>query len=457
MDDHYFGSIPVRVQDFMKEFELEALRLGIPIVTRHNEVAPGQYECAPMFEETNVAVDHNLLIMDLMEKIAIKHKFRILFDEKPFGGLNGNGKHNNWSLATSNGKNLLSPGKDPASNLQFLTFFINVIKAIHDNDDLLRAAIASEGNDHRLGANEAPPAIISVFTGSLLEEVLTKFSSEGLTSDVGQEKNMIDLHLTKITAIGKYQTDRNRTSPFPFVDNRFEFRAVGGSANSAAPMTVLNTIVANQLEAFKKEVDSSNKHRQNTEGNIVAVLQAYKEDVERIVFNGNGYSEAWEKEAMARGLSNNKTTPVALKAMISEKSKDVFGNQHVFTENEVHSRYEVLIELYLSKVGIEADLLEEMSRTFILPAANEHLNKLGETYRNLSDMGLKTQAQSVVAQVTPITDLTEMLSKDLPRLKEAKSAADSIGDPGQRAEAYADQVKPFLSTLERLSINWKGW
>jgi len=452
MDDHYFGSIPVRVQEFMKEFELEAMRLGIPIVTRHNEVAPGQYECAPMFEETNVSVDHNLLIMNLMENIAIKHQFRILFDEKPFAGLNGNGKHNNWSLATSNGKNLLSPGKEPGSNLQFLTFFINVITAIHDHGDLLRAAIASEGNDHRLGANEAPPAIISVFTGSLLEEVLTKFKSEGLSSGVGKEMDMIDLKLTKIATIEKDQTDRNRTSPFPFVDNRFEFRAVGGSANCAAPMTVLNTIVANQLQAFKKEVDSRNQHTQKSEDSIVAVLQGYMEEVERIVFNGDGYSEAWEKEAMARGLSNNKTTPVALKAMISEKSQEVFANQHVFNENELHSRYEVLLENYINKVGIEADLLEEMSRTFVLPAANEHLNKLGETYRTLSDMGLKDQAQSVVAQVTPVTDSTEMLSADLSRLVEAKSAADSIDDAGQKAEAYVDQVKPLFDDV-RASID----
>jgi glutamine synthetase len=452
MDDHYFGSIPVRVQEFMQEFELEALKLGIPIVTRHNEVAPGQYECAPMFEETNVSVDHNLLIMKLMENIAIKHQFRILFDEKPFAGLNGNGKHNNWSLATSNGKNLLHPGKDPGSHLQFLTFFINVIKAIHDHGDLLRAAIASEGNDHRLGANEAPPAIISVFTGSLLEKILTKFKSEGLTSGVDQEKDVIDLQLTKIAMIEKDQTDRNRTSPFPFVDNRFEFRAVGGSANCAAPMTVLNTIVANQLQAFQKEVDSRNQRTPKSEDNIVAVLQGYMEDVERIVFNGDGYSEAWEKEATARGLSNNKTTPVALKAMISEKSKEVFANQHVFNEKELLSRYEVLIENYVNKVGIEADLLGEMSRTFVLPAANEHLNKLGETYRNLSDMGLGDQAQSVVVQVTPVTDSTERLSVDLSRLMEAKAAADGIDDAGQRAEAYADQVKPLFDDV-RASID----
>ncbi len=452
MDDNYFGSIPVRVQEFMKEFELEALKLGIPIVTRHNEVAPGQYECAPMFEETNVSVDHNLLIMNLMENIAIKHKFRILFDEKPFAGLNGNGKHNNWSLATSNGKNLLYPGKEPGSNLQFLTFFINVIKALHDHDDLLRAAIASEGNDHRLGANEAPPAIISVFTGSLLEEVLTRFKSEGLSSGVGQEKELIDLQLTKIATIEKDQTDRNRTSPFPFVDNRFEFRAVGGSANCAAPMTVLNTIVANQLQAFKEEVDSKNQQNPNTKDNIVTVLQGYMEDVERIVFNGDGYSEAWEKEAMARGLSNNKTTPVALKAMISEKSKEVFGNQHVLNENELHSRYEVLLENYVNKVAIEADLLGELSRTFVLPAASEYLNRLGETYRTLSDMGLKNQAQGVVAQVTPIADLTGTLSEDLSRLTEAKTTADSIDDTGQRAEAYADRVKPLFDDV-RASID----
>ena len=347
---------------------------------------------------------------------------------------------------------MLQPGDDPGSNMQFLTFFINVIKAIHDHDDLLQAAIASEGNDHRLGANEAPPAIISVFTGSLLEEVLTKFKSEGLSSGVGREKDMIDLQLTKIATIEKDQTDRNRTSPFPFVDNRFEFRAVGGSANCAAPMTVLNTIVANQLQAFKEEVDDRTRHDSDTQNNTVAVLRGYMEDVERIVFNGDGYSEAWEQEAMARGLSNNKTTPVALKAMISEKSKDVFRNQHVLNETELHSRYEVLLENYVNKVGIEADLLGEMSRTFILPAANEHLNKLGETYRMLSDMGLKKQAQGAVAQVTPIADLTGTLSEYLSRLSEAKIAADNVDDTSQRAEAYADQVKPLFDGV-RASID----
>ena len=452
MDDHYFGSIPIRVQDFMKEFELEALKLGIPIVTRHNEVAPGQYECAPMFEETNMAVDHNLLLMDLMQKTAIKHRFRILFGEKPFAGLNGSGKHSNWSLANSHDKVLLSPGDDPGSNLQFLTFFINIIKAIHDNGDLLRASIASAGNDHRLGANEAPPAIMSVFTGALLERVLSRFKTEGLVSGGAANEEVIDLQLTKIPAIPKDQTDRNRTSPFAFTGNRFEFRAVGASANCAAPMTVLNTVLANQLTAFSEEVESRTQTNPNTDENIVAVLQGYMADVERIVFNGNGYSQEWEKDAAARGLSNNKTTPDALKAMISDKAKHVFGAQGVFNERELHSRYEVLLENYINKIAIEADLFEEMSRTHVLPAAFEAINKLSETHRNLNDMGLKQEAQSIVSQVVPIAEQANGLTKGLTELKEAKAAADAMSDTAAMAQAYCDRVKPLFDVV-RSSID----
>jgi len=463
MDDHYFGSIPVRVQDFMKEFELEALKLGIPILTRHNEVAPGQYECAPMFEETNVAVDHNLLIMDLMEKIAIKHRFRILFGEKPFAGLNGSGKHNNWSLANSHEKNLLSPGDDPGSNLQFLTFFLNIIKAVHDNSDLLRASIASAGNDHRLGANEAPPAIISIFTGSLLERVLSRFKTEGLSSGAAADDEKIDLQLTKIPVIKRDPTDRNRTSPFAFTDNRFEFRAVGSSANCAAPMTVLNTIVASQLAAFGREVDSRAQTNPNIEENIVAVLQGYMDDVERVIFNGNGYSEAWEKEAAARGLSNNKTTPVALEAMISDKAKNVFAAQGVFSERELHSRYEVLLENYINKIAIEADLFEEMSRTYVLPAALDAINKLGEAHRNLKDMGLEDEAQSIASQAAPVAESTKALTKDLAELMQAKAAADSISDTAALAQAYCDRVKPCFdaarANIDRLEglVDSKIW
>jgi glutamine synthetase len=452
MDDHYFGSIPVRVEDFMKEFELEALKLGIPIITRHNEVAPGQYECAPMFEETNVAIDHNLLVMDLMQKIAIKHRFCILFGEKPFAGLNGSGKHNNWSLANSHGDVLLSPGKNPGANLQFLTFFINVIKAVNDHEELLRASIASAGNDHRLGANEAPPAIISIFTGTLLEHVLATFKAEGVASGSAPAKDVIDLKLTKIPAIPKDQTDRNRTSPFAFTGNRFEFRAVGASANCAAPMTVLNTIVAHQLVAFSAEVDSRIQTNPNTDEVIVEVLQGYMADVERIVFNGNGYSQEWEDEAAARGLSNNKTTPDALTAMISDDARDVFGAQDVLSERELHSRFEVLLENYINRIAIEADLLEELSMTHVLPAAYDAINRLSETHRNLAEVGLQQEAQSVVSQVGAVAEQTTNLTNGLAQLKQARSAADATGDTAAVARAYCDRVKPLFD-VARSSID----
>ncbi len=452
MEDHYFGSIPVRVQEFMKDFEIEALKLGIPIVTRHNEVAPGQYECAPMFEETNTAVDHNLLIMDLMQKIAIRHGFRILFGEKPFAGLNGNGKHNNWSLATNQGENLLAPGDDPGTNLRFLTFLINIIKGIHDNEAVLRASIASAGNDHRLGANEAPPAIISIFIGSQLEGVLSRFSSEGLVCAGDTADDAIDLGLTKIPVIVRDATDRNRTSPFAFTGNRFEFRAVGGSANCAAPMTVLNTIVAHQLQAFTKEVESRASSNPSAEENIVAVLQGYMADVERIVFNGNGYAEEWEREAAARGLSNNKTTPVALRAMISDGAKRLFSSQNVLSGRELESRFEVLSENYVKKIAIEADLLQEMSHTYVLPAACEAINRLSETHRNLVGMGLEKQARSVAAQAAPIAELLETLRADLGRMMDAKGAAEAAGDAPEQALYFCDRVKPCFDEV-RASID----
>jgi len=452
MDDHYFGSIPVRVQDFMKDFEQEGLKLGIPIVTRHNEVAPGQFECAPMYEETNMAVDNNQLIRDVMEKVAIKHKFRILFNEKPFAGLNGSGKHCNWSMSTGTGKNLFSLGDDPGSNLQFITFLINFIKAIHDNGDLLRASVGTAGNDHRLGANEAPPAIISIFTGSLLEQVLKEFKATGLSKAQKKQKELIDLGLTKIPVISKDYTDRNRTSPLPFTDNRFEFRAVGSSANCAAPITVLNAIVADQLQAFTAEVDQLEAKTPDTEANIVTVLQGYMDDVERVVFNGNGYSKEWEEEAKRRGLSNNKNTPSALKAMVSDKSKDLFERQGIFNPREIESRYEVLLENYINKIGIEADLFQEMSRTYVLPSAYKSINRLSDTYENLKGMGLNDQAKNLVEQVTPITKLCEKLSKDLLLLKESVAKANDMSELPQVAKAYAESVNPYFEKV-RTSID----
>jgi glutamine synthetase len=448
LDDHYFASIPERVEEFMKDFELESLKLGIPILTRHNEVAPGQYECAPMFEETNLAVDHNQLIRVIMERVAIRHKFRVLFNEKPFAGLNGSGKHCNWSMATSNGKNLLSPGDSPGSNLLFLTFFINVIKAMHDHGDILRASIATAGNDHRLGANEAPPAIISVYTGDVLEQVLNNFWSQGLAPSSERKFEEMDLGLTKIPRFSKDQTDRNRTSPFPFTDNRFEFRAVGASAHCAAPLTVLNSIVAEQLSRFAKEVEARNAIHPNTEANIIAVLQSYQKDATRIVFNGNGYSKEWEEEAAARGLSNNKNTPAALGAFTSESAKALFSNQGIFSPHELESRSHVFLENYINKVDIEANLFVEMSQSFILPAAYKTVQRLSNVHQSLVGMGLEAQAKNLVEKtVSPITYLCEKVNKDVLGLKKELAEARGVEDAMEKAKTYAANVIPYFEKI----------
>lgn len=448
LDDHYFASIPERVEEFMKDFEMESLKLGIPILTRHNEVAPGQYECAPMFEESNVAVDHNQLIRVIMEKTAIRHKFRVLFNEKPFAGLNGSGKHCNWSMATSKGKNLLSPGDSPGSNLIFLTFFINVIKAIHDHGDILRASIASAGNDHRLGANEAPPAIISVYTGSVLEQILNDFWTNGLTPESELKLEELDLGLTKIPRIPKDQTDRNRTSPFPFTDNRFEFRAAGASAHCAAPMTVLNAIVADQLTNFTKEVDARNLTNPDTMSNIIAVLQGYKDAVNRIVFNGNGYAAAWEEEAAKRGLSNNRKTPEALKSFLTKESISLFERQGIFSAHELESRCHVFYENYINKVDIEANLFLEMSQSYILPAAYRTIQKVSAVHDSMKNMGMENQAKNIVEKtVSPIAYLCEKVSKDLLGLKKELTEARAIDDPMEKANAFAGKVIPYFEKI----------
>jgi glutamine synthetase len=448
LDDHYFASIPERVEEFMKDFELESLKLGIPILTRHNEVAPGQYECAPMFEETNLAVDHNQLIRVVMEKTAIRHKFRVLFNEKPFAGLNGSGKHCNWSLATSKGKNLLSPGDSPGSNLLFLTIFINVIKAIHDHGDLLRASIASAGNDHRLGANEAPPAIISVYTGSILEQILNDFWTNGLAGEAELKSEELDLGLTKIPRIPKDQTDRNRTSPFPFTDNRFEFRAVGASAHCAAPLTVLNAIVADQLTAFRKEVDQLNAANADTQANVITVLQGYQSAVNRIVFNGNGYSKEWETEAAKRGLSNNKNTPPALKSFLSNEAKELFARQGIFNPKELESRSHVFLENYINKVDIEANLFLEMTQSYILPAAYKTIQRMNDVHNSLKNMGMENQAKNLVEKtVSPIAYLCEKINKDLLGLRKELTEARAIEDPQDKASGFADKVIPYFEKI----------
>jgi len=449
LEDHYFASIPERVHAYIIDFEREALKLGIPVLTRHNEVAPGQYECAPMFEELNVSVDHNLLVMDLMERVAKRHGLRILLHEKPFAGINGSGKHNNWSMATDKGKNLLSPGSDPATNLQFLTFFINIIKAIHSYEELLRAGIATPGNDHRLGANEAPPAIISVFTGKQIEEILKKFKKSGLTKESKKaEHKMLDLNIPKIPSILVDATDRNRTSPFPFTGNKFEFRAVGSSANCAPALTILNTIVAHQLIEFKSAVDKLvSGGKKKREDAIVSVLQKYITESENIIFNGNNYSEEWEKEAKKRGLSNNKQTPEALKAFVSDKAIKLFEAHKIFSKREVHARYHILLENYIKVVEIEALMIGELSNTHIIPAGYDYVHKLGENYDNLKETGLTNHANSIKKQVDEICTRINSIKTDVEKMNVELAKAHKKHNAAETAQAIAQHVKPYFTTI----------
>ena len=389
LEDHYFGSIPERVYAYMRDFEEESYKLGIPLRTRHNEVAPAQFECAPIFEEVNLAVDHNTLLMDVMNRVASRHKLRVLLHEKPFAGINGSGKHNNWSMATDTGINLLAPGKTPKTNLMFLTFFVNTIKAVHDYADVLRASIASAPNDHRLGANEAPPAIISVFIGQYLTKVLqdVKERVSDKMDETDESMLKIDIHKS-IPELLMDNTDRNRTSPFAFTGNKFEFRAVGSSANCANPMTVLNTIMAETLSQFKNEVDALIDKGEKKEIAIMHVIRQYIVDSEKVLFEGDGYSEAWEKEAEKRGLPNVKTTPLALDAMVSKKAKHLFENNKIYTHSELEARHEIELEKYIKKVQIESRIMGEIATSHILPAAIRYQNLLANNIRGLKEAGL---------------------------------------------------------------------
>src|SRR5215831_12892954 len=353
LEDHYFASIPERIYAFMRDYEEEAYRLGIPLRTRHNEVAPSQFECAPIFEEVNLGVDHNTLLMDVMSRVASRHKLRVLLHEKPFAGINGSGKHNNWSMATDTGVNLLTPGKTPKTNLMFLTFFVNTIKAVHDYADVLRASIASAPNDHRLGANEAPPAIISVFIGQYLFKVLQDIKERVSDKMDEQDESMLKIDIHKsIPELLMDNTDRNRTSPFAFTGNKFEFRAVGSSANCANAMTALNTILAETLKKFKHDVDDLIDKGEKKEIAIMHVIRQYIVSSEKILFEGNNYSEEWEKEAEKRGLPNVKTTPLALDFMLTDKAKKLFEHNDIYTHVELEARHEIELEKYIKKVQI---------------------------------------------------------------------------------------------------------
>jgi glutamine synthetase len=452
LDDHYFGAIPARVLNFMRDMETECMLLGIPVKTRHNEVAPNQFELAPIFEEANLAVDHNSLLMDVMRKVAIRHKFMVLFHEKPFAGINGSGKHNNWSLATSTGVNLLSPGSTPMKNLQFLTFFVNTIKAVYDNEELIRASIASASNDHRLGANEAPPAIISVFIGSQLTQVLDELEkvTDGKLSP--QEKTDLKLNVVgKIPEVILDNTDRNRTSPFAFTGNKFELRAVGSTANCANPMTVLNAIVAKQLIDFKKEVDAliATKSLKKDEA-IFNVLREYIKQSKKIRFEGDGYGEAWAKEAAKRGLSNHKTTPEALKAKISKQSIALFEDLNIMSKVESESRYEIEVEEYAKRIQIEGRILGDIAGNHVIPTAIRYQNTLIENVRGLKEIyeqDFKKHAKEQMNIIEEISEHIAAINKGISEMTEARKKANNAKNAEETAVLYCDEVKPFFEVI----------
>ncbi|MFN4973379.1 MAG: glutamine synthetase III [Bacteroidota bacterium] len=450
LEDHYFGSIPTRVHDFMVDFETECYKLGIPLKTRHNEVAPSQYECAPNFEEVNLAIDHNQLLMDVMEKIAQRHGFKVLLHEKPFAGVNGSGKHNNWSLITNTGVNLLAPGKTPENNIQFLTFFVNVIKAVHDHADLLRASIASAANDHRLGANEAPPAIMSVFIGSQLTHILEEMVSNKAKSVKAASQTSINVK--KIPDILLDNTDRNRTSPFAFTGNKFEFRAVGSSANCANAMIVLNTIMAEQLRVFKKDTDTLIKKGMKKEQAILQVIKGYYKATRNILFEGNGYSDEWVKEAKRRGLSNIKTTPEALNAYITPKSKKLFQNNDVFNDRELEARYEIMQEAYVKKIDIEAKVLGQLAISHVIPAALTYQQTLSANVASLKALGLsKASYEAQLKFIEEISKYVKHIRESVEKLLAENDKAHHIADTHKRALAFCHKVKPLFDEIRRSS------
>jgi glutamine synthetase len=448
LDDHYFGTIPARAMSFMQDLEQECMLLGIPVKTRHNEVAPNQFEVAPIFEEANLAVDHNSLLMDVMQKVSRRHKFKVLFHEKPFAGINGSGKHNNWSLSSDNGTNLLSPGKTPTKNLQFLTFFINTIKAVYTYEELLRSSIASASNEYRLGANEAPPAIISVFIGSQLSAVLDELENVTKGKLSPQEKTDLKLNIIgKIPEILLDNTDRNRTSPFAFTGNKFEFRAVGSWANCAIPMTVLNTIVAKQLKEFKIEVDALiDKKDLKKDEAIFNILREYIKDSKVIRFEGDSYGEAWEKEAVKRGLSNNKTTPEALKVKISNKTISLFEEMDVMSKVELEARYEIDLESYTKKVQIEGGVLADIARNQVVPTAIIYQNTLLENTKNLKEIfggEYKNIAREQIELIMIISNHITQINALVIKMEEEKIKANKHSGL-KLAEYYSKKVKPFF-------------
>ncbi|MCO5248903.1 MAG: glutamine synthetase III [Chitinophagales bacterium] len=455
LDDHYFGAIPERVYAYMRDMEIEAYKLGIPIHTRHNEVAPSQFECAPMFEEANLAVDHNQLLLDVMDRVSSKHKFKVLLHEKPFSGVNGSGKHCNWSLSTDTGINLLSPGSTPRTNLRFLTFFINVIAAVNNHEELLRASIASHSNDMRLSAHEAPPVIMSVFTGSFLKDVLELLEKEvyeGNLNKSGEIGLRLDLH-NKVPVVVFDNTDRNRTSPFAFTGNKFEFRAVGSSANCSLPVTIINSIVAEQLVKFKTEVDLHIKEGDYKDVAILKVLRKTLIASKRILFEGDNYSESWVKEAKKRGLSNHPTTPSALKTFKSKKTMQLFEEQKIMSREECAARFEIMTHDYSTHIQIESRVLGEMVSNQIIPACIEYENKLIQSIAGLKELS-KVDDDILAPRIALLHHISKgisdlmILSKEM---RELRILGNQMKSETEKAEHYCYKILPMMQKIRAIS------
>lgn len=452
LEDHYLGSIPSRAMNFMRDMENEAMLLGIPLTTRHNEVAPNQFEFAPIFEEANLAVDHNLLLMDMMETVAERHDLAVLFHPKPFAGVNGSGKHNNWSLATKDGTNLLSPGSTPRKNLQFLTFFINTIKAVCKHEELIRSSVASAANDHRLGAQEAPPAIFSVFIGSQLTEVLDQLEkvTDGKLSP--EEKTDLKLNVVgKIPEILMDNTDRNRTSPFAFTGNRFEFRAVSSDANCSNAMTLINAVVAKQLKDFKKEVDVLIKsEKMKKDEAIFNVLRDYIKDSKKIRFEGDGYGKEWEEEAEKRGLSNNRNTPEALKIKTQPETIAFYEEMGVMNERELRARHEVEVEEYAMHIQIEGRVMGDIVRNHVIPTAIQYQNTLIDNVRGLKTIfeeDYKTHADQQIDMITKLSHHIKQTHQGVRDMTNARKKANKIENWEERAFEYCYEVKPYFKEI----------
>ncbi|RIV69954.1 glutamine synthetase III [Flagellimonas aequoris] len=456
LDDHYFGVIPPRVLSFMSDLEKECTKLGIPVKTRHNEVAPNQFELAPVFEEANLSVDHNLLLMDVMEEIADRHNFSVLFHEKPFAGINGSGKHNNWSLATDTGVNLLSPGTTPMKNLQFLTFFVNTIKAVDTYEELLRASIASASNDHRLGANEAPPPIISIFIGKQLNDVLDELEGVSKGKLSPEEKTELKLNVVgKIPEILLDNTDRNRTSPFAFTGNKFEMRGVGSKMNCAKPMTILNTIVAKQLTDFKKEVDALiDKKKLKKDEAVFNVLREYIKTSKRIRFEGDGYGIEWQEEARRRKLSFNKNTPEALQVITDKESVALFKEMDVMSEVELTAHQDVELGAYIFHIQIEGRVLGEMVYNHIIPAAVKYQNILLENINGLREVYGAAHKKVAETQLNILEQVGEHIveiKKLTDEMTDARRRANGMSMRNKKAQAYCNNVKPYFDSIREQS------